>query len=191
MRPPKLKPAIVLPLPPVLPDTAASLQSIQLDVLALYDESAPGLLRYARSFGLDEQAGEDVVQDAFVALFRHLCLGRPRQSLTGWLFRVTRNLALKRRRSTAALQSDLVAGFLLERITDPAESPEERMAFDQRSRRLQAVVRALKPGDRQCLYLRAEGLSYREIAQALGMSLGSVSKSLTRAFSRLANADRG
>ena len=191
MRPPKLKPAIELPLPPVLPEAVASLQSIELDVLALYDECAPRLLRYARSFGLDEQTGEDVVQDAFVALFRHLCLGRPRLSLTGWLFRVTRNLALKRRRSTSAVQSDVVAGFLLERIADPGESPEERMVFDQRCRRLQAVVRALKPVDRQCLYLRAEGLSYRDIARAVGMSLGSVSKSLTRAFSRLANADRG
>ncbi len=189
MRPPKLKPAIELPFPRVLPDTAASPQSIQLDVLTLYDECAPQLRRYARTFGLDEQTGEDVVQDAFVALFRHLCPGRPRQSLTGWLFRVTRNLALKRRRSSAS-QSKLVAGLPLERVADPGDSPEERMAFDQRSRRLQAVVRALKPADRQCVYLRAEGLAYRDIARALGMSLGSVSTSLTRAFSRLANADR-
>src|SRR5262245_24317449 len=98
MQPPKLKPALELPLPAVLPGRASSLPDAQRDVLALYDQHAPALLRYARSFGLSEEAAEDVVQDAFVALFRHLVLDRPRHNLTAWLFRVTRNLSLKQRR---------------------------------------------------------------------------------------------
>jgi RNA polymerase sigma-70 factor (ECF subfamily) len=188
MQPPKPTPALELPLPAVLPDTA-TLQALQLDVLALYDEHALRLLRYARSFGATEEGAEDVVQDAFVALFRHLALGRPRHNLAGWLFRVTRNLALKQRRRAGVAPTDLVADFLLERIVDPADTPEERMLFAQRTRRLRTVVRALAPRDRQCVYLRSEGLSYRDIAAALGMSLGGVAKSLGRALGRLARAD--
>ena len=189
MQPPKLKPALELPLPAVLPDRSAALQAAQQDVLALYDEHAPRLLRYTRSFGLSDEGAEDVVQDVFVALFRHLVLDRPRHNLTGWLFRVARNLSLKQRRRGGAPAADLVTDLLLERLVDPADTPEERMVFDQRSQRLRSVLRALAPRDRQCVYLRSEGLSYREIAGALGMSLGGVAKSLARALGRLTVAD--
>lgn len=190
MQPPKLKPALELPLTALLPGRASTLQPAQREVLALYDEHAPPLLRYARSFGLTEEGAEDVVQDVFVALFRHLVLDRPRHNLTGWLFRVTRNLSLKQRRRAGAAAPDVFTDLLLERLVDPADTPEERMAFEQRSRRLRSVVRALTPRDRQCIYLRSEGLSYREIAGALGMSLGGVAKALARALARLSVADR-
>jgi RNA polymerase sigma-70 factor (ECF subfamily) len=189
MAPSKLKPALELPLPAVLPGEADA-GAIEADVLSLYDACAPRLVRHARSFGLTDQAAEDVVQDAFIALFRHLRLGRPRHSLTGWLFRVTQNLALKQRQATRARQAAYVSELLLERIVDPAHTPEEHIASAQRRARLQSVVRALRPRDRQCLYLRSEGLSYRDIAGALGISLGAVSKALTCAFARLASADR-
>ena len=50
---------------------------------------------------------------------------------------------------------------------------------------MRAVLRAMPERDRQCVYLRAEGLRYREIANVLGMSLGGVAKSLARAIARL------
>jgi RNA polymerase sigma-70 factor, ECF subfamily len=190
MQAPKLKPALELPLPAVLSDRRATLDAARRDVLALYDEHAPPLLRYARSFGLSDEMAEDVVQDVFVALFRHLVLDRPRHNLAGWLFRVTRNLSLKQRRRAGTSPADPFTSLLLERLVDPADTPEERLAFDQRSQRLRSVVRALTPRDRQCVYLRSEGRSYREIAGALGMSLGGVAKSLARALGRLARADR-
>jgi RNA polymerase sigma-70 factor, ECF subfamily len=190
MQSPKLKPALELPLPAVLSDRAAQLDAAQREVLSLYDQHALPLLRYARSFGLSDETAEDVVQDVFVALFRHLVLDRPRHNLAGWLFRVARNLSLKQRRRAGASVADRFTSLLLERLVDPADTPEERMASDQRSHRLQSVVRALTPRDRQCIYLRSEGLSYRQIAGVLGMSLGGVAKSLARALGRLASADR-
>jgi RNA polymerase sigma-70 factor, ECF subfamily len=56
---------------------------------------------------------------------------------------------------------------------------------------MQAVLRALPEQDRCCLSLRAEGLRYREIAAALGISLGAVSIALTRALARIECADQG
>ena len=114
MEPTKLKPALELALPAVLP-SQESLESNERAVLALYDETAVRLLRYARSFGLNDETA-DVVQDAFVALFRHLCLGRPRHSLTGWLFRVTRNLSLKQRQRERGAPPNTVTDLLLERL---------------------------------------------------------------------------
>ncbi len=50
-------------------------------------------------------------------------------------------------------------------------------------------LRAMPEQDQCCLSLRAEGLRYRDIAEVLGISLGSVANSLERALSRLARAD--
>ena len=70
-------------------------------------------------------------------------------------------------------------------MADTAQDPEAILLQRQRRQRLQAIVEALPERDRQCLFLRAEGLRYREIAQTLGVSLGAVAKSLTRTVSRL------
>ena len=48
---------------------------------------------------------------------------------------------------------------------------------------------ALPETDRECLYLRSEGLRYREIAQILEISIGSVANCLARSLARLAAAD--
>ena len=173
-------------------EAAARSRAVQAEVLALFDECAAGLRRYVRSFGLGAEATEDVLQDVFLSLFRHLGLGRPRSNLKGWLFQVAHNLALKHRHKSHRRQqteSDWDA-TLADRAIDPTANPEERLAQDERQRRLQSVLRAIPERDRRCLYLRAEGLCYRDIAAALGISLGSVAKSLARAITRLTNADR-
>jgi RNA polymerase sigma-70 factor (ECF subfamily) len=56
---------------------------------------------------------------------------------------------------------------------------------------MQAVLRALPEQDRFCLYLRAEGLRYREIAATLGISLGGVSIALARSLARMKPVDEG
>ena len=63
---------------------------------------------------------------------------------------------------------------------EPGLNPEDQVVRGQTQQRLQAVVQALPEQDRLCLFLRAEGLRYREIAGILDMSLGTVSISLAR-----------
>ena len=74
---------------------------------------------------------------------------------------------------------------------DPTMDPEQQAATRQRQKRLLAVVQALPEQDRRCLYLRAEGLRYRDITEVLGMSLGAVAQSLARSLERLHRADFG
>jgi RNA polymerase sigma-70 factor (ECF subfamily) len=75
-------------------------------------------------------------------------------------------------------------------ILDPNLNPEERMLFSERHGRLSSVLQALSIEDRLCLRLRAEGLRYREIASIVGISLGSVSASLSRSLARLEQVDQ-
>jgi RNA polymerase sigma-70 factor, ECF subfamily len=160
------------------------------EVLLQFDRHAGPLLRYASSFGLRADESEDVVQEVFLALFRHLRLDRSRRNLTGWLFQVAHNLALKQRRRIERRATASWDAALHERI-DPAANPETQLARRQRRLRLAPVIHALPARDRRCLLLRAEGLRYRDIARTLGMSLGAVAKSLARSITRLVNADRG
>lgn len=174
-------------------DTAASAApavEIENEVVLLFDEFRGRLLRYAVSLGIGPQDGEDVIQEVFLSLFRHLRLGRSRSNLRGWIFRVAHHLALKQRNSRQKQQARTASETLpLEAQADSAANPEEQFDEMQRRKRLLLVFNALPERDRWCLSLRAEGLRYREIADVLGISLGAVSNSLARSMDRLARAD--
>jgi RNA polymerase sigma-70 factor (ECF subfamily) len=165
-------------------------RAIEDEVIELFDQLRDGLLRYVISLGLIAHDAEDVIQEVFLSLFRHLRLGRSRANLRGWVFRVAHNLALKQRQRVHRQQtksgSDDVA---LQRHLDPEANPEELLAKTQHQRQLLSVVAALSEQDRDCLRLRAEGLRYREIANVLDMSLGAVAKSLARSMQRLSCMD--
>ena len=166
----------------------ARVRSAQDEVLFLFDACGPNLFRYVRSLGIELASSQDIVQDVFLALFHHVLMERPRHNLKGWLFKVAHNHALKHRRKAKRRDADRVADLeLAELAVDPALNPEQRLAEEQRVARLRAVMRALPERDRRCLYLRAEGLRYREISEVLGLSLGTINKLITRALARLAS----
>jgi RNA polymerase sigma-70 factor (ECF subfamily) len=155
-------------------------------VLRLFDQCAPRLLRYVQAFGIQPDSAEDIVQDVFLALFHHLARGRSRQNLRGWVFRVAHNLALKHRQRVRARESGALAlQPPLELRIEASAGPEELLVEDQRRRRLQAAYDALPERDRRCVFLRAEGFRYRDIARIVGVSLGTVASTLARALSRL------
>ena len=163
---------------------------IRAEVLSLHYEFRNRLFRYVLCLGVYPQDGEDLIQEVFLSLFRHLRSGKSRTNLPGWMFRVAHNLALKQRNSRSRQQARTeLESRCREKQFDPAMNPEEQLAEAQRQQRLLATVRALPEQDQWCLSMRAEGLRYREIADALGMSLGSVSNSLARSIARLARAD--
>lgn len=165
--------------------------SVEEEVLSFFDEFRDPLLRYVCAFGISIGDGEDLIQDVFLALFKHLRQNGARSNLQGWLFRVAHNLALKQRarqQKHARFASD---DHTAHTVPDPCHGPEEQLAEDQRRQRLIAVLNALPERDRRCVHLRGNGLRYREIAQVLGISLGAVAKSLTRAIARLQRANEG
>ena len=166
---------------------------LEVEIVGLFDQMRGRILRYALSFGLQVPDAEEVVQDVFLALYQHLSHGKPREGLYGWLFRVTHNLSLKRRLAIAGRMTDheIAPGAEGEsaQVADPQPNPEDQCAHRQRQDRLLSVVDALPEMDRECLYLRAEGFRYREIAQVLGVSVGSIANSLARSLARLSAAD--
>jgi RNA polymerase sigma-70 factor, ECF subfamily len=163
---------------------------LEREVVQLFDAYRMRLLGYVTAFGVAGHDSEEIVQDVFLALFRHLRKGKSRSNLRSWLFRVAHNLALKQRQTNQRWYSRAEQRYGdAEAHSDPSPNPEEHAVSAQRQRLLSQVVSALPERDRRCLYLRAEGLRYREIANVLGISLGSVSISLARSMARLLRAD--
>ena len=61
------------------------------ELVGLFDQLRDRLLRYVISLGLPVRDGEDIIQEEFLSLFRHLQQGRSRSNLQAWTFRVAEN----------------------------------------------------------------------------------------------------
>ncbi len=157
---------------------------IEETVAGLFDDHRPGLLRYLSSMGLPMADAEEVVQEAFLALFDHLVRGRPRYNLPGWLYRVAHNQGLRRRERNGRQIS----------IPGPTErvetrTPEDEFHAREHQSKLRYALERLPESDRRCILLRAEGFRYRQIAGVTGLSLGGVALALKRALNALAEGE--
>lgn len=155
-------------------------------IVDLYDELRLSLFGYLICLGLMPQEAEDIIQDAFVQLFRFLQAGGWVNNPRSWLFRVARNLSInlqKRERKSVSVSGEQEASTLSE--TQHVAGPEELYERKERLRLVMAAIAQLPQRQRECLHLRAEGLRYREIAEVLGITTSAVSESLKRAVLRL------
>jgi RNA polymerase sigma-70 factor (ECF subfamily) len=142
------------------------------------------LLRYLVCLGLSMDEAQDVVQDAFLGLHRHLSAGGSTENIRGWLFRVAHNRARNRqnsydRRFGASLDPEFDS--LLDEAT-----PERVVLEKEKFRQIGKAIRVLTDCERECLLLRAEGLRYREIGEVLEIPTSTVGDTVDRAVKKLA-----
>jgi RNA polymerase sigma-70 factor, ECF subfamily len=154
------------------------------EVTTLYRELRKPLLRYLVGLGLSGDEAQDVVQDAFLSLQRHLASDGKQENVRGWLFRVAHNQARNRQTSYYRRFSEPLDGEM-DFLADDA-TPEQRVLEKEKFRRLAAAIRLLTESERECLLLRAAGLRYREIAEVLGMAVSTVGDTVERAIKKLA-----
>jgi RNA polymerase sigma-70 factor, ECF subfamily len=154
------------------------------EATTLYRELRKPLLRYLVSLGLSSDEGQDVVQDAFLGLHRHITAGGAQENIRSWLFRVAHNQARNRQKSY-----DRRFSAPLEESVDSAldEATPERLVLDkEKFERLGKAIRQLPEPERECLLLRAGGLRYREIGDILGIPTSTVADTVARAVKKLA-----
>ena len=150
----------------------------------LYRELRKPLLRYLVCLGLSADEAQDVVQDAFLSLHRHLASGGSQANIRSWIFRVAHNAARNsqnryERRFAGPLEDGL--GLVLDKAT-----PEHVILEKEKFRTLRKAIRLLTESERECLLLRAGGLRYREIGEVLGLSTSTVGDTVERAIRKLA-----
>ena len=142
------------------------------------------LLRKTRNPG----RAEDLTQETFLRLCRHLCDGRPLDNPKAWLLTVANNLAIDESRSDRH-ETDLDESTwreIEESRSGTEAGPEEAVLQRERQDRLHLAVLKLTQLQRDCLHLRAEGLRYGEIANLMNLSISTVVDAVRRATVNLA-----
>lgn len=143
----------------------------------LFDEHGAAVYRFAAVLLRRPQDAEDVTQETFLKLLQHLQARGNADNLRGWLFTVAAHAARDRqRRGSRWLQW---SGKY-----DVAVQPDDLPDEDGRLAALRRALEVLPPRDRALLALKAQGLSYREIAAAAGVKETSVGQLLARAVER-------
>lgn len=132
---------------------------------------------------------EDVVQETFLRAWHGLERFRGESSLKTWLYAIALNRARARHGTLSRLRAVFTQGKTkeddpfasLDDAADPALSPEENTLITERRRRLREALRTLSDEFRTAVVLRdLEGLSYEEIAEVLGVPIGTVRSRLAR-----------
>lgn len=129
---------------------------------------------------------QDLVQEVLVRVQRGLATYQP-GSLEGWLSRIATNAFLddvrRRKRRPSQPLSDADA---MERIAPPSVGADEQLAIDQLPEHLQQALRDLPDEYRAAVVLcDVVGLPYEEIADSLGVPVGTVRSRIHRGRQRL------
>jgi RNA polymerase sigma-70 factor, ECF subfamily len=134
----------------------------------------------------------DLSQDAFVRAYRARQRIDPERPFYAWLYQILRRLCFNfvRDRQTRARHLDGAGTWLAEEAAERAEpGPEESYARAETRRRVATAIEQLPAREREVLALREfEGLSYKEIAELVGIPLGTVMSRLYTARRHLAAA---
>ena len=157
------------------------------EATTLYRELRKPLLRYLVCLGLSRDEAQDVVQDAFLGLHRHLAAvgtsGGAQENIRSWVFRVAHNQARNRQKSyDRRFRQPLDAG--MDAPSDQA-TPERALLEKEKFGRLGKAICQLPEVERESLLLRAEGLRYREIGEVLGIPTSTVADIVARAIKKL------
>ncbi len=168
-----------------LSDEQRKSQKLEETLVELYASMRGSLIGYAYQILGSSGDSEDLVQMAFIKLFDQLKSKPEILNLRSWLYRVVHNLAIDHVRRKGAHEM-AVAGWVADRsLSDRSSSTEQEMIHRQEAANCLAL---LNEREKQCLRLRAEGLSYQEVGDVLGISQKSVSVYLVRGLKKVRGA---
>jgi RNA polymerase sigma factor (sigma-70 family) len=142
---------------------------------------------YARVAGIanrvlaDPDEAEDVAQEVFIDF--HRLHSASAQYARAWLHRAAAHAALNRLRGARRRQRREVAQAAEE--STQSIDPQKQVEVNEDRRRVRQALARMAPKPAAVLVLRASGLSYAEVAQALGVGTGQVGTLLRRAESAL------
>lgn len=166
----------------------------RLELAAL--EHIDALYRTALRMTRNASDAEDLVQEAYLRAFRSLHQFTEGTNLRAWLFRILTNTYIneyrrRQRRPTSASLDDIEEFYLYDHLVQspvqpPDERPEdvvvERLTIDN----VIQAIESLPEEFRQVVLLAdVEGFAYREIAEIVGIPVGTVMSRLFRARRRL------
>ena len=166
---------------------AACARGEQQALRDLYEQESARLLGVAKRIARDNALAEDIVHDVFIKIWTRAASFDPaRGSARGWIFIVTRHLALNFMRGNAReVQVSEHREMALQDLASMETSSGNVDTFDYRARsgRIYVCLEQLEPARRNCiLHAYVDGYSHSEISQKLGTPLGTVKAWIKRSL---------
>lgn len=144
----------------------------------------------------DENDARELVQDAFLRVYKGLGSFQGGSSFFTWLYRIVTNLAIDLMRKPGRRDAELLDGQAIDEDADfplisriDGSDPMDVMRRQEIAARIQSALEALPPYHRGVILMReVEGMSYEEMAQAMGVSKGTIMSRLFHARQKLQRA---
>ena len=147
---------------------------------AIVREHADRVYRHAYRLAGNKADAEDLTQETFVRVFRSLDRYTP-GTFEGWLHRITTNLFLDLVRRRARIRFDALPDDASDRLPSTAVGPEQHFSDSRLDPEIREALAALPPDFRDAVVLAdLEELSYEEIADTLGIKVGTVRSRIHR-----------
>lgn len=146
-------------------------------VAALYSRFSNRLKQFIRSRVADEAAADDILQDVFLKIHDHVDTLKDKEKVEGWVFQIARNAIIDhyRNRKPAHLESQ-----------DPAVPEDHEDMHKKLASGLGEMIDQLPPLYRDALrFTEIEGLTQKELAKRLGISLSGAKSRVQRARAML------
>jgi len=141
--------------------------------------------RLARSITGNHHDADDAAQETFLRVYRALGSYDPARPFKPWLKRIAYNTSLNTLRASKSRSRGFIDGDFPE-VADKSPRQPERMEAKQSIAGVDQAVQGLPSELRATLLLRAvEGMSYKDIASAMGVKIGTVMSRLSRARERV------
>jgi RNA polymerase sigma-70 factor, ECF subfamily len=152
---------------------------------ALFRFFAPRLKRYFLRIGCPARQAEDLVQETMLRVWDRADRYDPgRAHASTWIFTVARNLRLDSLRGERRPEPESEA--LLSALPDPSDGADLMLESHRREERVRAALAALPEDQLEILQLSFfEDVAHSDIAQRLGLPLGTVKSRIRRALQRL------
>lgn len=137
------------------------------------------------------QDAEDVTQDVFVKVWRHIKRFDQNKSFKTWIFSIAKNTAidfLKKKKTIpfSEFENEEGENIITETLADPSPLPQELLEKAGVAQMLNSAMDKLSPKYRMVLFLRYnDHFNFREIAESLGESLNTVKSRHRRALTML------
>ena len=144
------------------------------------DQHGGAAVQVARAYTLNESDREELTQEILMQCWTSLSAFKGDSTLSTWFYRVALNTALKWKRHDATRRVRVGSPIEIEIVPDAQESVERRLQQDESIRQLNNAIRTLPQSDRALVLLHLDRLSYREIAEVLGISESNVGVRLHR-----------
>lgn len=154
---------------------------------SLFATFAPRIKAYMMKIGSDPASSEEITQETFIRVWRKAGQFDPKKaSAVTWIFTIARNLRIDRLRKENRPTFDPDDPIF---VPEASQTPLENIEQSNIVERVKSSIGSLPEDQREVVQLSfIEGLSHQEIANAIGLPLGTVKSRLRLSFVKLRHA---